>query len=368
LLVLPGAARCSFEQFSNSNENAPGLFQLLSPRFRAPRGTNFMQQDRRQHPRLTPSTPQLVLLDESKYSLLFDLGEGGLSIEGFAAQRPRDEFNVEFDLPEGSGCIQAKAQVVWTSDSGYRTGFRFLDLAEPGREQLRNWISGSISTRLSVVEGRISQPTFAPHAGAETPVPIADKGKPESYQGPSLFSVRPGSNGEVEEARDEERSPVYAAGLVLALVMALVAFVTGYYWRAAHMQRRPLTQAAVPAPQSALPAPAVSQPSSSPQATAPTPSVSAPATPVAPSTSASPALSEPGFVLQVAAMSTEANADALSAKLVGQSFKAFVVKREGDRLYRVLVGPFKTQEEAQKAESGLRAQDYKPLLKPWSPE
>ena len=86
-----------------------------------------MQQDRRQHPRLTPSSPQLVLLDESKYSLLFDLGEGGLSIEGFAAQRPRDEFNVEFDLPEGNGCIQAKAEVVWTSDSGYRTGFRFLD-------------------------------------------------------------------------------------------------------------------------------------------------------------------------------------------------------------------------------------------------
>ena len=67
-------------------------------------------------------------------------------------------------------------------------------------------------------------------------------------------------------------------------------------------------------------------------------------------------------------MSTEANADALSAKLHEQTFKAFVVKREGDHLYRVLVGPFKTQEEAQKVQTGLRAQDYKPLLKPWSPE
>src|SRR5579862_5606093 len=124
-----------------------------------------MLQDRRQHPRLTPGTPQLVLLDESKYSLLFDLGEGGLSIEGFAAQRPRDEFNVEFDLPEGSGCIQTKAQVVWTSDSGYRTGFRFLDLAEPGREQLRNWIAAAHTQRISIVEGRVDQPTFA--AGSE---------------------------------------------------------------------------------------------------------------------------------------------------------------------------------------------------------
>ncbi|HEX4488101.1 MAG TPA: SPOR domain-containing protein [Terriglobales bacterium] len=330
-----------------------------------------MLQDRRQHPRLTPSTPQLVLLDESKYSLLFDLGEGGLSIEGFAAQRPRDEFNVEFDLPEGNGCIQAKAEVVWTSDSGYRTGFRFLDLTDPNREQLKNWIAGSISNRLSVIEGRISQPTFPPLEGAEAPVALAEKSKSDSYQGPSLFSVHPSSQGEAGDIKDEERSPIYAAGLVLALVMALVAFVTGYYWRAAHSQRRAVTPAAAPAPQSALPVPNPSAPQSSPQAALSAPPSSAAITAPAPAASAppaTPALSEPGFALQVAAMSTEANADALSAKLHEQSFNSFVVKRQGDHLFRVLVGPFKTPEEAQKVQSAMRAQDYKPLLRPWSPE
>jgi len=315
-----------------------------------------MLQERRQHQRLTPNTPQLVLLDESKYSLLFDVGEGGLAIEGFAAQKPRDEFSVEFDLPEGIGCIQARAQVVWTSDSGYRTGFRFLDLADSHREQLRTWIAGAESSRISLVEGRVAQPTKPQNdagTGGLSDEP-GDKRSVEKVQGGiSLFPVpRPSPNrAEEVEHQHESRTPLYRAGFVLALVLSSLAFFIGYYWHAAHSRPRALAQRPAPTQTAATPAPAV-------------PSVPIPQPPVP----EAPAVSEPGFVLQVAAMASEANADALSASLHKKNFPAFVFKRDPDHLYRVVVGPFPTQEAATKAAVALKAQDFKPLLRPWSPE
>jgi cell division protein FtsN len=314
-----------------------------------------MLQERRQHQRLTPNTPQLVLLDESKYSLLFDVGEGGLAIEGFAAQKPRDEFSVEFDLPEGNGCIQARAQVVWTSDSGYRTGFRFLDLDDPHREQLRNWIAAAESSRISVVEARVAQPTSLQN-DEDTDVlgnQPGDKRSVEKVQGGiSLFPV-PRPSAERVEAQSEHAShtPLYRAGFVLALVLSSLAFFIGYYWRAAHSRAHALAQRPAPSQMAASPAPAV-------------PPVPVPEPPIP----GAPAVSEPGFVLQVAAMASEANADGLSASLHKKSFPAFVFKRDPDRLYRVVVGPFPTQEAAAKAETQLKAQDFKPLLRPWSPE
>ncbi len=309
-----------------------------------------MLQERRQHQRLTPTTPQLVLLDESKYSLLFDVGEGGLAIEGFAAQKPRDEFSIEFDLPEGNGCIQAKAQVVWTSDSGYRTGFRFLDLGDSHRQQLRTWIADVQTTRLSIVEGRVDQPTFAPNSGSAERL-TGESGDPRRIQaGTGLFTVPQKSAADDVDSGHESRAALYRAGFALALVTCALAFFIGYYWRTAH-SRRLIPRAAAAPVQTAAPA-----------------APSAPPAPVPQPPPAAPAVSEPGFVLQVAAMASEANADALAADLHKKSFSAFVFKRDPDRLYRVVVGPFSTRDAALKTENELKADAFRPLLKPWSPE
>jgi len=314
-----------------------------------------MLQERRQHQRLTPTTPQLVLLDESKYSLLFDVGEGGLAIEGFAAQKPRDEFSIEFDLPEGNGCIQAKAQVVWTSDSGYRTGFRFLDLGDSHRQQLRTWIAEAQATRMSIVEGRVDQPTFAPSNGSAERL----AGEPENTRriqaGTGLFTVPQKATAVDVEDQHESRTALYRVALALAVVTCALAFFIGYYWRAAH-SRRPIARAAAVPAQTVAPA-APSTPAAPPL----------PVPQPAPAPEA-PAVSEPGFVLQVAAMASEANADALAADLHKKNFSAFVFKRDPDRLYRVVVGPFPTRDATAKAEDELKAEDFKPLLKPWSPE
>jgi septal ring-binding cell division protein DamX len=312
-----------------------------------------MFQDRRQHQRLTPNTPQLVLLDESKYSLLFDVCEGGLAIEGFAAQKPLDEFSLEFDLPEGSGCIQAKAEVVWTSESGYRTGFRFVDLADSQRQQLRTWIAAAASSGPTLVEDHLPKPAPEMETHPTSVVETAPAKELEQFHGgPTLFSTAQPSKVAASDVElnlsDKSRSSGYWVGIILAMVMSCIAFLTGYFWRSTHSRARP-PQAAAPPVQTLVP--------SSPAPPSPKPLLPATAS-----------IGEPGFVLQVAAMQNETNADGLSASLNKQNFSAFVFKRNTDRLYRVVVGPFPKQELAQQKQRELEAHGFKPLLKRWSPE
>jgi hypothetical protein len=353
-IALTAGVRCSVEQFRALKEKlASEIFNYYLLAVASPPRRDPVLQERRQYQRLTPSSPQLVLLDESKYSLLFDICEGGLAVEGFAARNPNSVFSLEFDLPEGNGCIQAKAEIVWTSDSGYRTGFRFLDLAETSRQHLRDWISSAMASRLSVMEGESAQPLFAsaPSDSFQRSAE-AENGKEKELKMRSIvFPVSQTSdykfpNFEEGSRRefDEEHAPTYLAGILLAVVMASVAFLMGYYWRSSRPRPR------VPHPVTvAQPAPSAGSASSEL------------ATNLAP-------LDVPGFVLQVGAMSQEANADVFSAALHKKNFAAFVFRHSNDRLYRVAVGPFPNEDAALETKRQLEAQGFSPILKPWSPE
>lgn len=322
-----------------------------------------MFQDRRQHERLTPTTPQLVLLDEIKYSLLFDLCEGGLAIEGFAAQKPLDEFTVELDLPGTSGCIQAKAEVVWTSTTGYRTGFRFVDLQAGNREHLKTWLAGTKSSPTTVeskaqldlaLEGVSDDPEARFTGPGQTSRKLEVENRSAIFPIVQIPATEPGSFKTEPQSVSESRLPAFAGLLVVSAAMCVLAFYMGYYWRASHSGTRPVqatvTAAPVPAakivPKAPSGAPLEATPPAATEAT----------------------FSEPGLVLQVAAMKSEANADALSVKLQNKNFSAFVFKRGSGRFYRVVVGPFRTQDLAVQAQRELRARGYKSLLRPWSPE
>ena len=100
-----------------------------------------MLEERRQFPRLVPSTPLFVSMDDAKSGLLLDLCEGGLAVASLVPRNLDDVFSLAFDLPEGVGHIEAKAQVAWTRDSGHLTGVRFMDLDEVSQQQLSEWIA-----------------------------------------------------------------------------------------------------------------------------------------------------------------------------------------------------------------------------------
>lgn len=106
-----------------------------------------MLEERRQFPRLVPSTPLFVSMDDAKSGLLLDLCEGGLAVASLVPRNLDDVVSLTFDLPEGVGHIEAKAQVAWTRDSGHLTGVRFMDLDEVSQQQLSEWIAAGTNLR-----------------------------------------------------------------------------------------------------------------------------------------------------------------------------------------------------------------------------
>jgi cell division septation protein DedD len=78
-------------------------------------------------------------------------------------------------------------------------------------------------------------------------------------------------------------------------------------------------------------------------------------------------LSVPGFVLQVAAMKREDNADALARTLQARNFPAFVFKRGSNPFYRVAVGAYGDPDSAATVKEQLKAQGFQAILKHWSP-
>jgi cell division septation protein DedD len=111
-----------------------------------------MLEERRQFPRLVPSTPLFVSMDDAKSGLLLDLCEGGLAVASLVPRNLDDVVSLTFDLPEGVGHIEAKARVAWTRDSGHLTGVRFMDLDEVSQQQLSEWITAGTNLRPAGME------------------------------------------------------------------------------------------------------------------------------------------------------------------------------------------------------------------------
>ena len=327
-----------------------------------------MVQERRLHQRLAPSSPQLVLLDESKYSLLFDLSEGGLALEGFSPQDLSRPVSLEFDMPAGGCCIQAKAEIAWTSDSGYRTGFRFLNLPETSRQQLRDWVSVTSAARMAAIGGEVPATGFG--AAADTmnrTLTLEGNQAKRNAVGSAAFPLQPAlaqrpgrtSANEDEEFSSEGSAFHLASIFVAAVVMSALAFIMGYYWRAGRPKHpvKPIAASVQPLDRTAgVSAPSVPSVASSPQL--PSHDVIPPILP----------LDSPGFVLQVGAMGQEANADALSNELRKKNFSAFVFRRGADHFYKVAVGPYTDRSAAIRIQNDLEQEGYKPILRPWSPQ
>jgi hypothetical protein len=324
-----------------------------------------MVQDRRLCQRLAPSLSPLVLLDKSKYSLLFDLSEGGLAVGGFVAQDPNRVIALEFDMPDGSGYIQTQGEIVWTGDSGHRTGFRFLSLPDDSRRLLKDWISITSAARMTSIDNEVARPAHGlgmeeaqtssrPFGGKKT-----ERDATESSVLP-LQQPEPRWNLERSFAEQNEKFNFGGTALHLAsiVIMAVVisstmAFLLGYYWRGRQPRPRVTTIAAA-ARSSEYPAyvPASSTPQMPPQTTTPT---------VLP-------LDNSGFVLQVGAMEQEASADALSDAVRKKNFSAFVFRRGIHDFYRVAVGPYADKGAVIRIQNDLEQEGYKSILKPWSPE
>jgi cell division septation protein DedD len=76
-----------------------------------------------------------------------------------------------------------------------------------------------------------------------------------------------------------------------------------------------------------------------------------------------PAIPSGSYTLQVAALRREADALSLASHLQKKKFPAFVVSPQGDKYYRVHVGPYADQKSADAARKGLEGAGFKAIVK-----
>jgi septal ring-binding cell division protein DamX len=76
----------------------------------------------------------------------------------------------------------------------------------------------------------------------------------------------------------------------------------------------------------------------------------------------------PGFVLQVAAMKHEDNAEALAKTLHLRNFPVFVSKRGAGPFYLVTIGVYSDADSAVRVKDELERQGFKSILRRWLPE
>jgi septal ring-binding cell division protein DamX len=300
-----------------------------------------MLQDRRQSPRLAPASPLLVHVGDHNTGLLFNLSECGLAVDGLLPDIQGDVFSLALELPDANVHIVGTAQAAWTSNSGHRTGMRFVHLSDSTRQQLKEWISERAAVAQPepsppILPARATQPQldFAP-APLELTVPVKVANR-EAFQ---------------NQAKGKLRRTLSLILTIAPLSSALV--LLGYYLGNRGDYHPSHTLAAAPKlPELAAPAPVEAAP---PLAA---PSTSLPST---------LSLDNPGFVLQVAAMQHEDYADALSSSLQKKNFPAFVFKRNSEHLYKVAVGSYPDANSAIAAQHELEKQGFTAILLRWSP-
>ena len=79
--------------------------------------------------------------------------------------------------------------------------------------------------------------------------------------------------------------------------------------------------------------------------------------------SAGSAIPVGSYTLQVAALRRESDAMSLASHLQKKKFPAFVISPQGDKYYRVQVGPYADQKSADAARKGLEGAGFKAIVK-----
>jgi PilZ domain len=233
--------------------------------------------ERRHSPRLVVNSPVLVSLGESEARLLFDVGEGGLSVHGLVPTWRHNPITIAFDLPEGNGSVYARVAIAWTSDSNNRTGLRFVNVAERTHQRLKAWVGSKVYvTNLYAADGA-SIATDFPGVNSAA-IPFRAPTESES----AVTDVAPERPSRSSKLRRQLM-------FLLAVVILCMGFVLlGYYLRRIMERQKPKD---VPEPKAA------EVPSSDEIVSVQSSAAKIPSLP------SGTDLNMPGFVRQVAAMS-----------------------------------------------------------------
>jgi DNA-binding response OmpR family regulator len=98
------------------------------------------RERRRSHRVPVQAAVDLVFAEARKAEgILLDLSETGMEILTAEPQTPGGLLSFRFHLPDGSLDLQAHGRVAWANPNG-QTGVHFLDLDEPAKVRLHEWV------------------------------------------------------------------------------------------------------------------------------------------------------------------------------------------------------------------------------------
>lgn len=315
---------------------------------------------------------------------IVNASEGGLCVQTAREIPADDQVQLRFQSMRPHSWVETRARVAWRNESKTVAGMQFLDSTPELVAEIRHWLSFGAS--LQELRGN-----WWPDAAAEAPPPekVAAAEEPETRAGASAPRESPvpavvESNAPSLSVSPSPDPPQLSGGLqtatelnrrrvVVVAVVFLLAGLASLTWREGFGRRSAVDSTKEPAP---VPGAAEGKPvahsgpadTSAQAQDAAERAVKAFSATV--SGTAADAASLPpgnsGEVLQVAAMAEEANANNLAESLQVKKFPAFVSKRDGDRFYRVLVGPYSVPSELRDAKKTLEADGYESIEKNWS--
>lgn len=104
----------------------------------------LLTRERRRAFRVPVQAPVEINLPDTRKldGILLDLSETGMDVLTAEAQTVGSLMAFRFQLPDGAVEVDAHGQVVWANPNG-QTGVHFVDVAEPVREKLRQWLKAA---------------------------------------------------------------------------------------------------------------------------------------------------------------------------------------------------------------------------------
>lgn len=107
----------------------------------------LLSRERRRAFRVPVQAPvSITLPDERKIDgILLDLSETGMDVLTAEPQVPGSLLAFHFELPDGVLEVEAHGQVAWANPNG-QTGVHFLDIADPVKGQLKQWLKAAATT------------------------------------------------------------------------------------------------------------------------------------------------------------------------------------------------------------------------------
>lgn len=104
----------------------------------------LLTRERRRAFRVPVQAPVEITLPDSRKldGILLDLSETGMDVLTAEAQMAGSLMAFRFQLPDGAVEVDAHGQVVWANANG-QTGVHFIDVVEPVKEKLRQWLQAA---------------------------------------------------------------------------------------------------------------------------------------------------------------------------------------------------------------------------------